>query len=217
MSPGPTSRHIARITNAVPRSRTIRFARWGRIISEGIRQERERERRMIMLRARDRDRERELAAPRIDPKTCHRWFEYADVLDPYGDDPDPRRETNVGRHYFVSDPAPGRPMVSERLVRRLHPEISDRDWDELMAAADERWYATLPPSKRPIDPLILADWLSALRSASQELPVNDLLRDPGLCNQTFASTQEAFENGFSQGVALGYVSAVSARRGSPDD
>jgi hypothetical protein len=85
---------------------------------------------------------RALAAERIDPKACDRWPRWVDLQDVYGEDPDPYRETNIGKWWFVSDPDGG-PAVEEHQVRSLHPEISDREWRELMTAAarrsDEDW------------------------------------------------------------------------------
>jgi hypothetical protein len=48
--------------------------------------------------------ERERAAERIDPQTCERWFNWVDMMDPYGEDPDPDRETCIGRSYFLAEP-----------------------------------------------------------------------------------------------------------------
>lgn len=96
-----------------------------------------RERRELMQQAAA---ERALAAERIDPRTCECWFEYVDTQDIYGEDPDPHRETVIGRWYFVGEPDGG-PAVAEHEVRALHPEIPDREWRELMIAAGRRWYA----------------------------------------------------------------------------
>src|SRR5262245_35172944 len=51
--------------------------------------------------------ERKAVGERIDPGTAGVFFRYADILDPYDDDPDPERETNVGRMWFAFDPVEG--------------------------------------------------------------------------------------------------------------
>jgi hypothetical protein len=99
---------------------------------ETIRRRRERQEPMQQAAAR-----RALAAERIDPKTCHRWPRWVDVLDVYGEDPDPYRETNIGVWWFVCDPDGG-PAVKEHHVRSLHPEISDAEWTGLMTVASRR-------------------------------------------------------------------------------
>jgi hypothetical protein len=62
------------------------------------------------------------------------WW-YAQVLDPYGLDDDMPPECDcVGREYFLLDPEEEwAVLVSD--VRRLHPEIPDHKWEELMRAA----------------------------------------------------------------------------------
>lgn len=90
----------------------------------------------------ERARRRAVAAELIDPRTCHFTWWYVDVLDIYGDDPDPRRETNVGRDYFISDPDGG-PWVCEHDVRSLHPQITDAEWSRLMKLASARADAAL--------------------------------------------------------------------------
>jgi len=92
-------------------------------------------------------REREAHASRIDPKTCLRWFEWVNVLDPYGDGADSDRETCIGRWYFVSDPDQSGPAVDEHHVRLLHLDIPVPEWDALMRAAERRWYDQHPKIK----------------------------------------------------------------------
>src|SRR5450755_2939605 len=64
---------------------------------ETIRRRRERQELMQQAAA-----VRALAAERIDPKTCDRWPRGVDLMDVYGEDPDPYRETNFGKCWFVS-------------------------------------------------------------------------------------------------------------------
>jgi hypothetical protein len=80
------------------------------------------------------ERERVSAACRLDLRTCDRWWQYVDVLDPYGDDPDPHRETCIGRWYFVADPDDGI-SVEEHLAREQPDE-----WRQLMDTAGRRSY-----------------------------------------------------------------------------
>lgn len=91
--------------------------------------------------------EREAYAERIDPTTCLCWFHYVDVSDPYGERPDPTRETNSGRCYFVEDPEEPGPLLQERHFRLLHPNIPDAEWRALMHAAERRWYDLNPEIK----------------------------------------------------------------------
>jgi hypothetical protein len=86
--------------------------------------------------------QRARAAALIDPRTCHFTWWYVDVLDIYGDDPDPQRETNIGRGYFVSDPDGG-PWICEHHVRSLNPQITDVEWSRLMKLASARADVTL--------------------------------------------------------------------------
>jgi len=52
-----------------------------------------------------RDAERRAAGLRIDPARADVWFEYAQVLDPYGDDPNlPDEYYCVGREWFAANP-----------------------------------------------------------------------------------------------------------------
>jgi hypothetical protein len=101
---------------------------------------RRRARREHLDRIRRWELERLQAAQRLDPRVCHRWWEYVDLLDPYGDDPDRARETCIGRWYFVANPDGG-PKVEEHVARQQHPEYSVHEWLELMVAAERRWYA----------------------------------------------------------------------------
>ena len=50
------------------------------------------------------DADRKAAGRRIDPQTAMVWFEYAEVLDPYGDDPNLPECYYVGRQWFAADP-----------------------------------------------------------------------------------------------------------------
>ncbi len=51
-------------------------------------------------------RRRRAAGRRINPGTAMVWFNYAQVVDPYGDDPDlPPEACCVGREWFAADPA----------------------------------------------------------------------------------------------------------------
>jgi hypothetical protein len=52
--------------------------------------------------------ERKAVGRRIDPATANVFFEYGQVVDPYGDDPDlPEEWWCVGRMFFAVDPAEG--------------------------------------------------------------------------------------------------------------
>jgi hypothetical protein len=96
--------------------------------------------------------ERERAAERIDPQSCERWFNWVDMMDPSGEDPDPDRETCIGRSYFLAEPDRDVP-VDEHHVRLLHPEISESEWKALMAAATTRWYKRTGCPPPPLPPL----------------------------------------------------------------
>jgi hypothetical protein len=78
------------------------------------------------------------AARRIDPYTARMIWWYAQTLDPYGIEPDlPEEYQQVGREYFLEDPE-GKWAVLVQDVRKLHPEISDGEWEKLMRAAARR-------------------------------------------------------------------------------
>jgi hypothetical protein len=76
------------------------------------------------------------AARRIDPSTARMEWWYAEGCDPYGQGVRPD-DPGVRRKYFLLEPEENVPvLVSD--VRRLHPEIPDAEWDELMRAAAAR-------------------------------------------------------------------------------
>jgi hypothetical protein len=78
------------------------------------------------------------AAERIDPYTARMVWWYAETLDPYNLGYDlPPEERQVGREYFLGDPE-GKGAVLVHEVRRLHPEIPDEEWEQLMRAAAQR-------------------------------------------------------------------------------
>ncbi|MGH2974076.1 MAG: hypothetical protein ACRDLL_04310 [Solirubrobacterales bacterium] len=59
------------------------------------------------------------------------------MVDPYGQTEVPDAYSCVGREYFLVEPEEKVPvLVSD--VRRLHPQIPDAEWDELMRAAAAR-------------------------------------------------------------------------------
>jgi hypothetical protein len=78
------------------------------------------------------------AAERIDPYTARMVWWYAQTLDPYGlgYDLSPEEE-QVGREYFLEDPERKWPVLVYE-VRKLHPEIGDEEWEQLMRAAAKR-------------------------------------------------------------------------------
>ncbi len=77
------------------------------------------------------------AARRIHPRTARMEWWYAEGADPYGQGEVRPDDSCVGREYFLVDPDEGVPVLVND-VRRLHPEISDARWDELMRAAAAR-------------------------------------------------------------------------------
>jgi hypothetical protein len=79
---------------------------------------------------------------RIDPVTAIVWFEYAQVLDPYGDEPDlPDEAFCVGREWFAADP-------DERFAVHFSdlPQATRDQLEEKRRAADrEGWRALFEP------------------------------------------------------------------------
>ena len=81
---------------------------------------------------------RSRAARRIRPDTATLTFQYAQTLDPYGEDPNlPPELQQTGREYFLFDPDE-KVWVLEQEVRELHPDVSDAEWRGLMRRAAER-------------------------------------------------------------------------------
>ncbi len=81
---------------------------------------------------------RSRAARRIRPDTATLAFDYAQVVDPYGEVPNvPPEFQCVGRAYFLFDPDE-KVWVLEWEVRELHPDVSDAEWRGLMRRAAER-------------------------------------------------------------------------------
>jgi hypothetical protein len=77
------------------------------------------------------------AARSIDPRTARMEWWYAEVMDPYGLEEVPAEYSCVGRQYFLAEPE-ANTAVLVRDVRRLHADIPDAEWEELMRAAAAR-------------------------------------------------------------------------------
>lgn len=81
--------------------------------------------------------ERDRAARAIDPSTAHGGWTYEQVLDPYGDFELTPEEECAGRCYWLFDPSE-RIWITETDVRKLHPDVPEADWRDLMRAALRR-------------------------------------------------------------------------------
>jgi hypothetical protein len=91
------------------------------------------------------------AAQRIDPYTARMFKSMERGWDPYrlGKHWPPPDPDLISREYFFEDPE-GKWPVLVHDVRKLHPEIGDEEWEELMQAAAER---TLRNSRKGSGPV----------------------------------------------------------------
>ena len=86
-----------------------------------------------------RDEERKAAGSRIDPATAEVWFEYAQVVDPYGDERElPAELYCVGRMWFAADP-------SERIAVSFYdlPKATCASLQEQRRVADREGWARI--------------------------------------------------------------------------
>ena len=71
--------------------------------------------------------QRKAAGARIDPATAEVWFEYAQVLDPYGDDPNlPDECYCVGREFFAADPIEQIPVHFRDLPEATQTQLANK-------------------------------------------------------------------------------------------
>jgi hypothetical protein len=89
---------------------------------------------------------RKAAGERIDPDTADVWFEYEEVINPYGDPPPvPPEYSCRGRVFFAADPVEDIPVcfydLPKQTQERLEPKrhIADREgWEDLGFVLDSR-------------------------------------------------------------------------------
>jgi hypothetical protein len=84
---------------------------------------------------------REEAATRIEPETAKVWFEYAQILDPYGEHKLSPEEHCAGRVFFAADPMDEVPVcwydlprTTREALERRRQEEDARGWRLIRAA-----------------------------------------------------------------------------------
>ena len=91
---------------------------------------------------------RKAAGARIDPATAIIWFEYAEALDPYGDERNmPAEYSCVGREWFAADPDENIRIHFEDL-----PDATCEALGEKRGVADRDGWAQIVESLREAEP-----------------------------------------------------------------